>query len=128
MSSIRFPTEVERRVAISLQRCLPLLVAAGLAGCAGETKQAAGLSRETRSENYCARLAGTGTGYYDQSLLLECRREEYTAAARVRGRKVPGDVDAGCAATASMGDPLLLFSWSRYALCVERLAPPPAEP
>jgi len=103
-------------------------LAAGVAGCAGESKQAPSLSRETRSENYCVQLAGTGTALYDQALLLDCRREEYTAAARVRGWRVPGEVDAGCAATASMGDPVRFFSWSRYALCVERIAPPPPEP
>ncbi|QEX17255.1 hypothetical protein FRZ44_25510 [Hypericibacter terrae] len=105
-----------------------MLLAAGLAGCAAQPQQAAGLSRDTRSENYCVQFAGTGTGQYDQALLLDCRREEYTAAARVRGMQLPKDVDAGCAATASMGDPVRFFSWSRFALCAERLAPPPDEP
>jgi hypothetical protein len=41
---------------------------------------------------------------------------------------VPAQADAGCAATASMGDPVRFFSWTRYALCVERLAPPLSEP
>ena len=115
------------RIAVLFHHGLPLLLAAGLAGCAAEPKQAAGLSRDTRSENYCAQFAGTGTEQYDQGLLLDCRREEYTAAARVRGMNLPKDVDAGCAATASMGDPVRFFSWSRYALCAERLAPPPAD-
>jgi hypothetical protein len=105
-----------------------LLLTAGLTACAAETKQAPALSREARSENYCVQFAGTGTAQYDQAALLDCRREEYTAAARVRRWQVPGDVDAGCAATASLGDPVRFFSWSRYALCVERLAPPPSEP
>jgi len=111
-----------------LHRGLPLFLAAGVAGCAAQPAQAPALSRETRSENYCVQLAGTGTASYDQAVLLDCRREEYTAAARVRGWQVPAQVDAGCAATASMGDPVRFFSWSRYALCVERLAPPPSEP
>lgn len=126
---------IERRFRLSPARAtvlfhhgLPLLLAVGLAGCTAEPRQAAGLSRDTRSENYCAQLAGTGTGRYDQVLLLDCRREEYTAAARVRGMLMPKDVDAGCAATASMGDPVRFFSWSRFALCAERLAPPPDEP
>jgi hypothetical protein len=46
----------------------------------------------------------------------------------VRSWRVPKDVDAGCDATASMGDSVRFFSWSRYALCVERLAPPSDEP
>lgn len=111
-----------------LQCGLPLFLAAGVAGCATQPAQAPTLSRDTRSENYCVQLAGTGTAAYDQAVLLDCRREEYTAAARVRGRQLPAEVDAGCAATASMGDPVRFFSWSRYALCVERLAPPPPEP
>jgi hypothetical protein len=116
------------RATILFHHGLPLLLAAGVAACAAPPQEAAGLSRQTRSENYCVQLAGTGTGQYDQALLLDCRREEYTAAARVRGLQVPKDVDAGCAATASMGDPVRFFSWSRYVLCAERLAPPPAEP
>jgi hypothetical protein len=111
-----------------LHRSLPLLLAAGVAGCATQPAQAPALSRETRSENYCVQLAGTGTASYDQAVLLDCRREEYTAAARVRGWQVPAQADAGCAATASMGDPVRFFSWTRYALCVERLAPPLSEP
>ncbi|MGH6880732.1 hypothetical protein [Hypericibacter sp.] len=116
------------RVTVLFRHGLPLLLAAGLIGCAAQPKQAAGLSRDTRSENYCVQLAGTGTGQYDQGLLLECRREEYTAAARMRGMQLPKDVDTGCAATASMGDPVRFFSWSRFALCADRLAPPPTEP
>lgn len=86
------------------------------------------LSREARSENYCAQFAGVGTVLYDPNLLLACRREEYTAAARLGRLSVPPGIDTTCAATASLGDPIRFFSWSRYALCVERLAPPSDQP
>jgi hypothetical protein len=86
------------------------------------------LSRDARSANYCLQVAKAGTAEYDETLLLDCRREEYTAAARMRRWQVPADIDGGCAATASMGDPVRFFSWSRYALCVGRLAPPPLIP
>ncbi|MFZ5791932.1 MAG: hypothetical protein ACOY3L_14670 [Pseudomonadota bacterium] len=108
-------------------RSLPLLLAAGLAGCAGP-REMPQLSREARSQNYCAQFAGVGTALYDPNLLLACRREEYTAAARLRGFSVPRDVDVACEAAASLGDPVRFFSWSRYALCAERLAPPPEQP
>jgi hypothetical protein len=99
-----------------------------LAGCAARSEPAPALSRDARSANYCLQLAGGGTAEYDEALLLDCRREEYTAAARMRGLQLPPNVDGGCDAAASMGDAIRFFSWSRYALCVGRLAPPPTVP
>jgi hypothetical protein len=84
------------------------------------------LSRDARSQNYCARIGGVGTEYYDPGKLLICRREEYTAsAALVSTAPVPRDIDARCDGEASFGNAPLYFSWVAYFDCVNESAPMP---
>lgn len=89
------------------------------------TDESAGLSRPTRSQNYCARIAGAGTAFYDGDRVLVCRREEYTAEAVARDLPpVPPAVDAECDGRASFGNALVYFSWVAYVDCVGELTTP----
>ncbi len=115
---------------------LPLrsLVVAGalllaLGACAPSSNppdgEATGLSRSTRSQNYCARIGGAGTGFYDSDRMLACRRSEYTAEAFARGLPpVPPAADAECDGRASFGNALAYFSWVAYVDCVSDVTAP----
>jgi len=98
-----------------------LLLALG--GCAPSSnppdEETAGLSRSTRSQNYCARIGGAGTAFYDSERMLACRRSEYTAEAFARDLPpVPPAADAECDSRASFGNALAYFSWVAYVDCV----------
>lgn len=88
--------------------------------------QSDSLSRDARSQNYCARIGGVATEFYDPDKLLACRREEYGAGAAVRSwGAVPPDIDARCDGEASFGNAPAYFSWVAYLGCVNELAPLP---
>lgn len=75
------------------------------------------LSRDARSEAFCARLASDG-GAYDVDRALICRREEGTAAARAGLLEIPPALDDECGAMAAGGPQLSDFSWLAYMECV----------
>lgn len=79
-------------------------------------------SRDARSAVYCSQRANVA-GFYDTEAALACRREEYTASARVRAMSIPPDIDAYCDSLAAEGDPIGAFSWRAYLDCVDGLAP-----
>lgn len=88
--------------------------------------QSESLSRDARSQNYCARIGGVETEFYDPDKLLACRREEYSAGAAARSMgPVPAEIDARCDAEASFGNAPTYFSWVAYLACVNELAPLP---
>ena len=96
-------------------------LAAGVLGRA-ESWAATGPSRDTRSAAYCSGLANIA-GFYDTEAALACRREEYTAAARVRSLAVPREIDEYCESLAGEGEAIGPFSWRAYLDCVDSLAP-----
>ncbi len=75
-----------------------------------------------RSAAYCSRRANA-PGFYDTEAALACRREEYSAAARVRAVEVPLEIDEYCESLAAEGDPVGPFSWAAYMDCVDQLLP-----
>ena len=88
--------------------------------------QSGSLSRDARSQNYCARIGGVATEFYDPDKLLACRREEYSASAAARSLpSVPPDIDTRCDGEASFGNAPAYFSWVAYLACVNELAPIP---
>jgi len=96
----------------------PALVLAACGSTAPVT-QSASLSRDARSQNYCARIGGVATDYYDPEKLLACRREEYSAGAAARDLPpVSPAIDARCDGEASFGNAPVYFSWVAYLVCV----------
>jgi len=88
--------------------------------------QSESLSRDARLQNYCARIGGVATEFYDPDKLLACRREEYSAGAAARSLPpVAPDIDAQCDGEASFGNAPAYFSWVAYLACVNQLAPIP---
>lgn len=80
--------------------------------------QSDSLSRDARSQNYCAHIGGVGTAFFDAEKLLACRREEYTAGAAARDLPpLPPDTDARCDAEAGFGNAPIYFSWVAYLDC-----------
>lgn len=80
------------------------------------------VSRDARSAAYCSLRANMG-GFYDTEAALDCRREEYTAAARTRGLDIPAELDEYCESLASEGDPIGPFSWRAYVDCLDGVLP-----
>jgi hypothetical protein len=75
------------------------------------------MTRDTRSEAHCIRLASENGGYSVDRVLL-CRREEGAAAARATLLDIPDPIDAECGAMAAQGPQLREFSWQAYIACV----------
>lgn len=99
-----------------------------LAACGSQTPppQSDSLSRDARSQNYCAHIGGVATGFYDAEKLLACRREEYTAGAAARDLPpVSPEIDARCDGEASFGNAPMYFSWVAYLDCVNASEPLP---
>lgn len=104
---------------------VPAIVLAAC-GSAPPAAQSESLSRDARSQNYCARIGGVATDYYDSEKLLACRREEYSAGAAARELPpVPPATDALCDGEASFGNAPLYFSWVAYLACVNAAEPLP---
>lgn len=102
----------------------PVLIGAALMQAVGLSASwaAAEPSRDVRSAAYCSKRANL-PGFYDTEAAIACRREEYSAAARVRSLEVPPDIDEYCESLAAEGDPVGPFSWAAYLACVDLLLP-----
>jgi hypothetical protein len=99
-----------------------------MAACAPPSTppQSESLSRDARSQNYCAHIGGVGTVYYDAERLLACRREEYTAGAAARDLPpLSPEAEARCDSEASFGNAPMYFSWVAFFDCVNTAEPLP---